>query len=320
MLHEGYHHDTMSGKTYAKVAEGDTMTIMELLDDLKIPYKAEGHEHCRPGWLQINCPFCSLDTDRFRMGINLLHNYCSCWNCGGKSLASVLQGTLGISFREADKLLKGIAKKRKPEAETPIYGTYLEPGDIRELDLLPQHRAYLKDRGYTPNTLQTLWDIEGIGIAPRFSWRLFIPIYQHGKKVSWTTRSLSKDKNKKDKYISAAPFEESFPHKHLLYGEDYCRNTCIVCEGPLDAWKIGPGAVATFGLSYTSQQLERIVKYPTRVICFDNEHNAQKVARQLADRLSVFPGETYNIQLDSKDPGEASQKEIKTIRERFLGD
>ena len=88
--------------------------------------------------------------------------------------------------------------------------------------------------------------LQGIGLHPRLPWRLFIPIHSHGRPISWTTRSIgTKDKKK---YITASPAEEAAPHKQTLYGLDYCRHTVIVVEGPLDAWNIGPGAAATYGL------------------------------------------------------------------------
>jgi len=67
-----------------------------------------------------------------------------------------------------------------------------------------------------------------------------------------------------------------------------------------------------------SEQVERIAKYPVRAVCYDNEPDAQQRARELADRLSVLPGDTYNITLDSKDPGEATRKEIERIRREIL--
>lgn len=104
----------------------------------------------------------------------------------------------------------------------------------------------------------------------------------------------------------------------MLFGIDFIRHAIIVCEGPMDAMKIGPGAVSTMGISYTKHQLKQIVDFPVRVVCFDNEPDAQKRAKKLCSDLSSFPGKTTNIVLDVKDPGEASPKEIKLIRKSFL--
>lgn len=288
------------------------MNIPELLLEHNIPTAPEGHHHSRPGWIQIDCPWCSPDSQHFRLGVNIEYGYCNCWHCGHHSLVTVLATLLRISFqqiRDLTKDLKGLKVERPAHA-----GQYTEPYGV--MGLLGPHKIYLKRRGFSPSKIERLWSVHSIGIAPSLSWRLFIPIIHHGILTSWTTRSIGKDD--KAKYISAQPEQESIPHKHLLYGEDYCRHAIVVCEGPIDAWAIGPGAVATFGLSLTNEQVVRIAKYPKRAICFDNEPNAQKVARKLVNDLSGFPGETMNIVLDSKDPGEASPTEIKRIRKEVL--
>ena len=117
--------------------------------------------------------------------------------------------------------------------------------------------------------------------------------------------------------MNSPPEEEKYPLKKLLYGEDLALSSLIVVEGPLDAIRIGPGAVALCGVLFSNSQVSRIIRYPKRGICFDNEPKAQERARKLCETLKLFPGETYLITLKSKDPGEASDSEIKELR-RFL--
>ncbi len=288
------------------------MNILELLDEYHIHHREEGHEHCRPGWTQLDCPFCSPDSGRFRLGINIEHVYGNCWHCGSKSIRLILRTILRLRWEEVDKLLQGIKPER---VERTVHeGHYTEPSGV--VGLLGPHKTYLKERRFDYPELERLWHIRGIGIAPRLSWRIFIPITLHGKAVSWTTRKISGDPDRK--YLSASEEEESIPHKHLLYGEDYCRHAIVVVEGPIDVWGGGPGFAATFGLSYTAEQVARIAAYPVRAVCFDNEPEAQDVARGLTKDLSCLPGETFNIVLDSKDPGEAKRKEILRIRKEIL--
>ncbi|MBW2309219.1 MAG: hypothetical protein JRG73_20040, partial [Deltaproteobacteria bacterium] len=112
--------------------------------------------------------------------------------------------------------------------------------------------------------------------------------------------------------------EEAVPHKTLLYGEELAGHAIIVVEGPTDAWRIGPGAVATMGLGYSSEQVIRIKNHPVRAVCFDKSIEAQTVARKLAAALSVFPGQTFVASLDAADPGSAAQREVCELRRRFL--
>ena len=94
----------------------------------------------------------------------------------------------------------------------------------------------------------------------------------------------------------------------------------MVVEGPTDVWRIGPGAVATMGLSFTQAQVQRILQYPIRAICFDNSLQAQSTANRLAGMLELFPGKTMRIELDSDDPGNASDREVRAVRHCVFGE
>jgi hypothetical protein len=215
-----------------------------------------------------------------------------------------------VSPYKAAGLLKHI--KTQVREERRLWGKLEVPTGI--LDYLPKvHRQYLIKRGFNPNEIGTLWGVTGIGIHPDLAWRLFIPIYYKGDIVSWTTRLIT-DTTNEIRYRSAKETQERIPHKQLLYGEDYVRTSVIVHEGPTDVWKTGPGAVCTFGTGYKQTQITRLIKYPKRVICFDNEPTAQQRAKKLMNDLSCFPGETCNVLLDAKDAGSATEHEIKQLR------
>ena len=289
------------------------MNFKEMLSKYNIPIGPMNHYHCRENWVNIDCPYCSRDTQGWYMGINLHYNYISCWRCGAHPLINTLMEITGEPYHKIKGLLDDLdisyVKKEKPK------GKLVLPKGIGELQ--STHKKYLQSRGFNWQELVNLWHIQGIGVASKLSWRIFIPIIHHSQVVSWTTRSVSGNEYI-TRYVSAGLDEESIPHKELLYGEDFTRHAIIVVEGIFDAWKIGPGAVATFGSGYSQKQLERIAKYPIRAICFDSEYAAQKKACNLCNDLSVFPDETFNIVLDSKDPGEATTKEIKRLRKEIL--
>ena len=289
------------------------MKFTEILSQLNIEYKPEGHHHCRPGWLQLDCPFCGKDSHGWHLGYSLEGNFLNCWRCGHQPIIKTLMEITGYSFAKCKRILSDVetveVKKTKPKGKLVI------PKGVGEL--MPSHIKYLMQRKFDYKDIRQTWKIQGIGLASQLSWRIFIPIFYHGKMVSWTTRSISNNK-KITRYISASPEEESIPHKSLLYGEDYAKQSIIILEGPTDVWRIGPGAVATLGTGYSNEQVLRMSSYSKRAICFDNEKEAQVRAKKLCDDLSVFDGETYNIQLDSKDAATTSIKEIKLLRAHFL--
>jgi hypothetical protein len=183
--------------------------------------------------------------------------------------------------------------------------------------LQPPHRRYLESRGFDPDKIVRLWNVEGFGPHPKYPWRIFIPIYHNGVIASWTTRSISDEKDQR--YGNAGIAEELESSKDLLYGEEYARNAVCVSEGYLDAWAVGPGGVATGGINVSKTQLLRIASYPVRVIIPDNEPLAIQRADKLCDQLEPFAGSTFKVVLSSgKDASRASKTEIKELRRQFL--
>lgn len=281
------------------------MTIQELLKDSRIDFLESGHHHCRPGWVQIKeCPFCH--SANYHLGFSLAAKFFACWKCGGHQGRATL-ARLGVDRDKAQALLKGAGRAEWSETKR---AELKEPGG--RIDLLPAHRRYLKGRGFDPDEVQRIWKVEGIGLAARLSWRLYLPIIERGERVSWTTRAIG-DKVEQ-RYISAAADQEALSHKQLVYGLDYCFHAAVIVEGPIDAWAIGPGGAALFGTAFTAGQVARLARIPYRYIVFDSSTDAQVRARSLCCSLSCFPGTTELIELDAKDPGSASARELSLLR------
>lgn len=288
------------------------MQFSEILDTYHIDYKRyPEHHHCSPNFLQLDCPYCSKDWGHYRLGYNLTYNYFSCWSCGGVPLIPTLAELLNISISQAKELLKGLDIQR--QERLPHTGKLTIPNGVGPLQ--EPHRKYLQKRGLEPDYLSRVWGVQGIGIASRLTWRLFLPIHQHGKVVSWTTRGLT---DREPRYINAKNSEEYISAKQVLFGSDHVRHSTIVVEGPFDVYRIGPGACATMGLVVTKSQLLTISKCSRVCICFDSETQAQARARKLCRDLEVMIPKLYNVVMTSKDPGSASEQEIKELRRRFL--
>jgi hypothetical protein len=288
------------------------MNYTELLQQLGIRFVSEGHHHCRPGWVQMDCPNCGHSSGKYHLGFNKGRGYFNCWVCGPKPTVETLCILSGQSASYIIGLLREALPTREAKPLRPK-GQLKVPKGVSPLG--KPHRKYLRSRGFDPDEIATIWGVQGIGISARLSWRLFIPIQYRYETVSWTTRAIG---DVETRYISAAPEEESVYHKHLLYGADMAGHGIVVTEGPTDAWAIGPGAVATLGLGYTLEQLELIKAYPVRAVCFDNSPDAQRRARKLTDRLSLFLGETYLVNMSGKDPATSPKREVRELRRRFL--
>lgn len=292
------------------------MKLEDVLKELDIDFRRHGeHHHCSLGWVNIDCPWCSPDWKKYRLGIHTTSFTCNCHACGRQKLWETLAEASGNSTKKIGSLLNGV--EREEHFEKIPRGKLVLPKGLKPLTAT--HRNYLeKKRKFNPDKLVKLWEIQGIMFHATLSWRIFIPILYRGEMVSWTTRSIRDDTERR--YISASPKQEAINHKELLYGEDYCRHTIVVVEGPTSVWRIGPGAACTFGTTYTEMQVEKISRYHRRVICFDDEDEAKRQAKELCNLLEVFPGETINIVLEGgKDPDE-SRAEAREIRQQFLED
>lgn len=294
------------------------MTIQSILKQHGIPYKEVGHDpDVRQGWIGLHCPWCGKQSSKFHLGINIETNrpFATCWQCGSKRLIDVLVELIHESPSTCYHLLEGLGHL-PVKALTHVQGTFQVPSGVKPMTKM--HRQYLRARGLDPDEIERIWGVQGIGLAARLSWRLWIPIHFHGEVVSWTTRAIGETDAR---YITARPEQESVPIKSILYGSDLAQLAVIICEGPIDAWAIGPGATATCGVSYTRSQLMEMSRFSIRAICFDAESTAQKRARRLARQLQVFPGETHVVILETgKDPAEADKSEIKELRRKFLDD
>jgi len=175
----------------------------------------------------------------------------------------------------------------------------------------------LERRGFDPDELQAYWDLGGIGLESLdYAWRLFIPIKnrQH-QNVSWTTRTIL---DVTPAYRSA-PRGRGLPIKQCLYGVEYCTQAVLVCEGPADVWRVGPGAVALLGVPPSRWQLLEIVQFEERYLCLDNDPAGKRACQQLLSWLAPCRGKTIVIELeDCKDPAEAPESEIRELR-KFIG-
>jgi hypothetical protein len=291
-------------------------TLEDMIQAAGVNYQIGGHHHnVRSGWLGLDCPFCETSDGKFYLGIHLRKHYVNCWRCGPHRLGDTLAAILGIPVGEAiglaKKLPRGEASLRRDER---IVGKYKAPPTV---EMMKAHRRYLKQRKFDPDELTVLWKLEGTDWrAGPYAWRIFIPVIEYGKTRSWTTRAI--DEEVVPRYRAAEPQNEAIPIRDLIYGSDYCRHAIIVHEGPTDVWRIGPGATCTFGVGYSPEQLRRIAEFPIRIVCFDNEKDAQNRADVLCSTLSIYPGETFNVRLDSPDPGSATKREIKRLRSYLL--
>jgi hypothetical protein len=287
--------------------------ITEFLDKHGVEW-SKTDKHSRHGWCQLReCPRCF--NQNFHCGIKETLDRSSCYTCGSWYLPKLLRAATGASWQEINALLGNRAFIR-PDADDKPLGVYTPPTNIVPIRQCDAVHAYVLERGLDPDYLESVWGARATGPFSNYPFRLFIPIYKGKKAVSWTARAAC---GQEPRYQTASAMQKSFDEKKLLFGNQFIREAAIIVEGPLSAIRLGKGSVATMGLAYTQQQVNLVADIWRRVIVFDNEPKAQARARQLADQLAVFPGETFVVNLDAPDPAEATRSEIRQLRDFAFG-
>lgn len=284
--------------------------IRDILKELNIRFYEHGDSpYVSEGWIGTVCCYCGREG-KPGLGIHLQKLSVSCWKCGshGKWLPRVLSDLSDRPIPVILNLLAGLDTFIPGEAKST--GRYLPPKDAGPL--LPAHVRYLKNRGFDPDELVQTWGLSGVGISDEYQWRVVAPVTLHNRPVSWSTRAIG---NAAPKYLSAPPDRESVPLKDTIFGMDHVRHAILIVEGWLDVMAVGPGVGGTYGLKVTTAQLLLLSKIPVRYICSDAEPAAQRQAKELAANLSIFPGRTEIVSLETgKDPPECSESERKELR------
>ena len=290
------------------------LNFIRLCTELNISYLDEsGHHHAHDGWVQVNCPFCTDGTHGWHLGYSLDGGSMNCWRCGKHSLREFLALALkhkSISVSQAirkyeDKTFVPTKKEAKIRRKKATVPPYMSP-------LKSIHKTYLKETKFKKGIIQE-WDLWGTtGMAGKWSWRIIAPIRDENFNiVSYSGRAISKAviprwKHSKNEEMSMDP-------RRIIYGIEKIQDRVLIVEGISDVWRMGPGAVGLLGIDWKIEQASILKNFSHRFIMFDPERLAQKRAKELAEWLSPFKGETEIISGLKTDPGDLDQNEADRI-------
>ncbi len=288
---------------------------MRFLHDHNIPYTTSGTKHNRRGWVQIGCPFCAGGAGN-HLGIKLPGEFATCWRCKGKSMLQVIQSLLMVSWTEAQAILhkyKTNTKARKDKKQKIKLLKKIVKLPMGATNLKPRHDYYLESRNFDPEYLEKTFDLKGTGPIGDYKHRIIAPITLQDTLVSYQGRDITN--RAKLKYKACRNVNEAFPHKHTLYGADLAKSErVIVVEGITDVWRLGPGAVASFGTSFTSAQIKMLCKeWKQAFVLFDSEPAALQAANHLGTTLAVTGMDVEILSLDKGDPGDMKQCDASAL-------
>ena len=296
------------------------MDIIKLYSDYGIDYKTEGHKHCRPGWVNTPCPFCTGHPG-YHLGYNLLGNFYTCWRCGWHPIIPTIAALTNTSYQEAREIVSRYGMLI-PEKDIKISTIPKIPHKLPSgaSPLMERHKRYLEKRGFDPEELER--DLMGSGPVSKldgvdYKHRIIIPYIWEGEQVSFQTRDITGKSTVK--YKACPMNREKIHHKHILYGDEQEWGLEGICvEGPVDVWKLGKKAFATSGIKYTRYQLSEIAKRFKRVfVVFDDDPQAIEQAEKLAADLRFMGVEAKRIPIEG-DPGGMELDDAKHFVRQLL--
>jgi len=291
----------------------------EFLDHFGKPIGSSS-KWARAGWIQTACPFCS-GHDGFHLGFNISREYTNCWRCGWHSLVDAVKIMLECSFQEAQTYIRQFRTLDSPDIdlEQEAYTFTKETLELpTSTDLQPRAIKYLKKRKYNPEELSIEWDLKQTSNYGEYKYRILAPVFYKGKPVTYQCRDYTGKQT--PPYKACSMSNEVMHHKHILYGMDKVRErSVILVEGIADAWRVGPGSCATFGVEYTQEQITVILKeYDEVFIWYDPDEAGEENAEKLYYDLDIH-GIDCEIICSDKDPGDMDQDEARAMKKELLG-
>lgn len=305
--------------------------ILSLYEAYHIPYLTEGDRHCRPGWANVPCPFCTGNPGP-HLGVYIESGNFNCWRCGAHPTSKVIAALVGVSEQQARGLIAQYSKNKKPiirrhtnTNHKVVIHRFKHPPDTHELDKL--HTRYLEKRKFDPEKLSAEWGLLGTGPAAHlddidYRFRILAPIYWDGKEVTFQTRDCTG--KSMSKYLACPKNRETIHHKDIVYGQQKKWLDVGICvEGITDVWRLGPAAFATFGIEVST--IKHIADGPFRrlIILFDSERIAQKRAKVLQAKIRARSNMSVHIErLREGDPADMSQDDadhlVRQLTRTFL--
>lgn len=268
------------------------MDIEQLYQDFSVDYKTEGHKHCRPGWVNTECPWCEGNPG-YHLGYHISDDHYYCWRCGWHPVAPTIALLLHIKEREARIIIRQYGLLIAPPQRQLTERSKKEhclPSNVEPLT--QRHKKYLEDRGYDPDFLEREWSLVGTGPVSlldnlNYKFRIVIPFIWNEAEISFDSRDITN--HSPYKYMACPDDREIIPRKSVLYGkQQYWTDTAICVEGYTDVWRLGRHAVATGGIEYKQEQVHLLAKSFRRVaVVFDgpSETSAETQAALQADKL-----------------------------------
>jgi len=280
-------------------------------------------KNVQSGWIAIQCLWC--DDPSNHLGINPQTGGINCWRCPAKG--TIIKLVMALEHTSSHSAILELKKhtQRVLSNQSRSFGSDQTPNSNQQVKLDFEtskssdkyHIDYLRGRGFDPDFLTQHYKLQFAGPLGDYRMRIIVPIYMHRQLVSFTTRDVTGRAH--IPWLHGKPEHIVLTPKECLYNLDSVEDTVLVLEGASDVWRIGDGAVATFGDKYTTEQVRLLRNVKRAFVLFDTEEAAQENASRLAYDLSAFVSDVHIYELSEGDPGELSEDDVKAIRIEIFG-
>jgi len=284
----------------------------------------------------LACPYCASDRLRW----NARKGAWICWGCrkSGDSL-SLIATVEGVTRSEAIAIVMrgydggnavpagGLESNLKPRVSAPPRSIALPtvpwPAGV---DVIEEGERYARALDYLARRGLSLEDVRryrlGFGVAGRLRGYVVFPCYMGGQLVYWQARAtwdppdLPADGRKawikRTRYIKSlnVPGASAAP---VLFNYDQALHApeAVVVEGPIDAMKVGPNAVALLGKIATADKFERLIRMSAKrfTIYLDRGSEELASALDLAQRLANYVSVRVALPPEGMDAGDLTPEE-----------
>lgn len=286
--------------------------LQRLFDDYSVHYDFSGK-----GWINVQCPHCN--DNGTHGGLNPHFEVFNCWKCGSHNFEYSLLLILGIPKYSLSDVLSHYKTRRVQPVDLPTEAPRIAQVALPGESLKKIHRRYLRGRGFNPREIEDKYKLLGTGPIGKYRYRIIIPIFYHGKVVSFQGRSIIEEA--KVRYLTAEDSESVIPAKETLFNIDSCiYSEAVICEGPFDVIRLGDGVVGVLGIQMTKQQQELLyTRFKKVTFLFDPEYEAQKRAEKYGSNLASLgmDVEIADLELDH-DPGDLTEEEVQYVRKELI--
>ena len=284
--------------------------ILSYLQSRNIPYKTSG-DNVSVGWVGVQCVYCIDHSNH--LGINLQSKAHNCLKCGETGSASKLVQTIdGVDWHKAKTIMEefsgGLYVPREKHYQQK---TTLPIGASKKF---PQsHLDFLTKRRYTKEVIDQ-YDLYATGPVGVYNHRIIIPVFVNHRMVAFVGRDITGQSD--TPYRNSSEQYGTTDVKRTLYNMDnVIGNTVVIVEGILDAWRMGDGAVCTFGTKFTREQLRLLKGMHRAFVMYDAD--ALAIAYKLAYDLSSFVKEIRVLEMSEGDPDKMTDDDVRVLRKEI---